>query len=106
MVYPKSLQRLIDNLKILPSVGNKTAERYALKILELNEEEILELSEAIMLANKNIIHCHKCGNLSEEKYCEICTNENRDQSLICVVANITDVIAMEKQKTIMAYIMF
>lgn len=96
MVYPKPLAELIENLKILPGVGQKTAERYALKLIEMNVKEINELTSAISDASIKIKHCQNCGNLSEHKLCSICTDESRDQSIICVVANVTDVIAMEK----------
>lgn len=96
MIYPKPLQELIDSLKVLPGVGNKTSERYALKILELSDDEINDLIVSINDAHKKIRHCERCGNLSEEALCSICSDDNRDQAIICVVESITDVIAMEK----------
>lgn len=96
MIYPKPLADLIENLKVLPGVGQKTAERYALKLLEMQSDEISQLTSAISNASLNIKHCEICGNLTETKVCSICEDSKRDQSLICVVANVTDVIAMEK----------
>ncbi len=96
MLYPKSLESLIENLKKLPGVGQKTAERYALSILGLEMDEVSDLAEAIIELKAKIKNCRKCGNLSEDDLCSICQDELRDSSIICVVANTTDTIAMEK----------
>ena len=96
MVFPKSLDELIENLQTLPSVGQKTAERYALYLLELDYEEIKELADSIVVAKEKTQYCSICGNLSESDICEICTDETRNPSIICVVESVTDVIAMEK----------
>lgn len=96
MLYPKSLELVIENLKKLPGVGQKTAERYALSLLALDKESIVDLSQSIIDVKEKIKACKKCGNLSEEEFCSICKDDNRDKSLICVVAQTTDTIAMEK----------
>ena len=99
MIYPKSLESLIENLKLLPGVGQKTAERYALRIVSMEEESVLDLSQALIDVKKNITHCEQCGNLAEAALCPICLDSTRDESIICVVANTTDTIAMEKTNT-------
>lgn len=99
MLYPKSLLDLIEQLKILPSVGQKTAERFALKIIELDTNTVAQLAKAILEAKAKITHCEICGNLAETSRCTICEDEKRDQSIICIVENVTDVIAMEKTDT-------
>lgn len=96
MVFPKSLEQLINNLQSLPSVGQKTAERYALHILDMDEEAVKELATSIVEARNKISYCKKCGNLSVENLCSICLDDNRSQEIIYVVENVTDVIAMEK----------
>ncbi|NLC54863.1 MAG: recombination protein RecR [Erysipelothrix sp.] len=96
MVYPKSLQELIENLQVLPSVGQKTAERFALRIIDLDSDVVSELSNSIINAKNNTKYCQICGNLSETNFCSICEDEKRDSSLICVVESVSDVIAMEK----------
>ena len=96
MIYPKSLESLIENLKMLPGVGQKSAERYALRILKMSEEDVESLSLSIRDAKSKIRSCDICGNLSEDRLCSICTDYTRDDSIICVVANTTDTIAMEK----------
>lgn len=99
MIYPKSLDKLIESLKLLPGVGQKTAERYALRIVSMEEEKVLELSQALIDVKQNITHCEQCGNLAEARLCPICQDTSRDKEIICVVANTTDIIAMEKTNT-------
>lgn len=96
MVYPKSLEELIENLQTLPSVGQKTAERYGLYLLDLDFEEVKALADSIVIAREKIRYCELCGNLSEKDLCEICLDDRRNQKIICVVESVTDVIAMEK----------
>ena len=96
MVFPKSLEQLINNLQALPSVGQKTAERYGLHLLDMDKEEVKELSASIITARNNIGYCKNCGNLSEGNLCAICLDDNRSEEIIYVVENVTDVIAMEK----------
>lgn len=96
MVYPKSLEELIESLQILPSVGQKTAERFALKIIELDQEVVSDLSKSIISAKSKTVSCEVCGNLSEASLCSICQDTHRDKSIICIVESVTDVIAMEK----------
>lgn len=96
MIYPKSLEELIENLKMLPGVGQKTAERYALKIISMDKELVNDLALSINDVKVKIKHCSICGNLAENELCTICSDDLRDNSIICIVANTTDTIAMEK----------
>ena len=96
MVFPKSLEQLINDLQALPSVGQKTAERYGLHLLDMDKEEVKELAASIITARNNIGYCKNCGNLSEGNLCSICLDDNRSEEIIYVVENFTDVIAMEK----------
>lgn len=96
MVYPKSLETLIEQLQVLPSVGQKTAERFALRMIDLDEDVINDLSQSIINAKLKTKYCEICGNLSESKFCLICEDSQRDDSIICIVENVTDVVAMEK----------
>lgn len=95
-MYPKSLQELIDQLTILPGVGQKTAERYALHLLDSSAHDIEQLARSIIMAKKNTHYCKECGNLAEEDICEICIDPTRDKKIICVVANAKEVFAIEK----------
>ncbi|MDY5727749.1 MAG: recombination mediator RecR [Erysipelotrichaceae bacterium] len=98
-MYPESIEKLIECFKILPSVGNKTAERYALAMLEAPKEKIEQLIEALQLVFNEIKRCPICGNLTDKQLCSICCDENRDNTTICIVQQPKDVIAMEKVKS-------
>ena len=97
-MYPKSLENLIQCFKTLPGVGAKTAERYAFSILDSTEEEAEFFMKSILDVKSKIKHCSCCGNISEEELCEICADANRDKSMICVVQESKDILAMEKMK--------
>ena len=98
-MYPESIEKLIECFKILPSVGNKTAERYALAMLEAPKEKIEQLIETLQLVSNEIKRCPICGNLTDKQLCSICSDENRDTTTICIVQQPKDVIAMEKVKS-------
>lgn len=95
-MYPESLNKLIDCFKMLPGVGNKTAERYALLMLEKDDEEVKRFVEALTESKQKIKLCTTCGNYSEEDECLICRDKTRNHKLICVVQSPKDIIAMEK----------
>jgi recombination protein RecR len=95
-MYPKSLQNAIDQLRKLPGVGQKTAERYAMTLLNQSEDEIKQFAEAIVNAKINLHPCPICGNLAEKDQCDICLDTKRDRSTICVVQDIRDVAAIER----------
>ena len=96
MNYPKSLQDLIEYFKLLPGVGNKTAERYAFSMLDLDENKLNNFSEIILQLNKKIETCPKCGCLSETNNCMICNDGGRFEDIICVVENQKNVFIFEK----------
>lgn len=95
-MYPKSLQELIESFRELPGVGEKTAERYALAILDSNENDVRRFAEKLVEVKTKLHYCKKCGNLTENDECEICRDENRNHDVIFVVQSVKDVIAMEK----------
>ena len=94
--YSPSIEKLIESFEKLPSIGNKTAARLAFYILDRPEEEVKEFVDAIMNAKKNLKYCSKCFNISDTDPCEICSNPRRDESVICVVEDVKDVVAMER----------
>ncbi|MBD2179920.1 MULTISPECIES: recombination mediator RecR [Oscillatoriophycideae] len=98
MVYTRPLARLIEQLQRLPGVGPKTAQRLALHILKRSEDEVQALAQALIEAKKQVGLCQECFHLSAEPICEICRNQNRDRTTICVVADSRDVIALEKTR--------
>lgn len=95
-MYPVSLQKLIESFRMLPGVGEKTAERYALLITEKDPEEVREFAQALMDVKTKLHHCRICGNLSEEEECSICRDTERNHRQIFVVQSAKDVLAMEK----------
>ncbi len=96
MNYPKTLQELIDCLKLLPGVGEKTAERYAFSILNMPEEKIDSFSKTLENIKSNIKTCPICGCLMDSNKCMICDDDNRDSKIIFVVENQKNVFILEK----------
>lgn len=96
MEYPKTLENLIESLKLLPGVGQKTAERYAFSMIKLNEDKLLSLSTAIKNINDQITTCPKCGCLCETNKCLNCSDDNKNIDIICVVENQKNVFVFEK----------
>ncbi|MEE0700272.1 MAG: recombination mediator RecR [Bacilli bacterium] len=96
MNYPASFQKLIDSFKLLPGVGEKTAERYAFTLLGLEENKICDFSEAIGNIKKDITTCPNCGCLSDSNKCLICEDETRNRNIICVVESQKNVFVFEK----------
>ena len=96
MIYPKSIATLIEHFQKFPSVGPKSAQRMAFYMLRMPESEVQKFAQAIIDAKRNIRTCEVCFNLSSSSPCEICTNPKRDRSIICVVAETKDLIAIEK----------
>ena len=96
MILPKSFERLVNTLTILPGVGEKTAERFVYSIYEKDIEEIENLANALTDFKKNIKVCEICGCLSDTEICNICDNKKRDNSTICVVEDSKNVFFIEK----------
>lgn len=96
MQIAEPLLAAIDELSKLPSIGKKTAQRLALHLLKSNIEDVNSLVTAITNLKTKIHFCKRCYNLATEELCDICQNTKRDQSLICVVEEASDVIAIEK----------
>ena len=94
--YSPSIEKLIEAFEKLPSIGNKTAARLAFHILDASEEETNEFITAIHDAKKNLKYCSQCFNITDTDPCPICGNQNRDHSVICVVEDVRDVVAMER----------
>lgn len=94
--YPSALENLIEAFSKLPSVGKKTAERYALYVFsKMPEEDIIDFSNSLISLHKDITVCPCCGNISEGGLCNICSDESRDKSQILVVESIKDLYKIE-----------
>jgi len=94
--YPPSIRKVINNLNKLPGIGLKTAERLAMHLLSAPESDVFELSQSIGELKKTIRLCSQCFALSDSGLCRICSNPSRDNTLICVVENQADMVAIEK----------
>ncbi len=96
MEYPsKAIEEAVNELAGLPGIGRKTALRLALHILKQREEEAEQLGHAIINLRKNAKFCKTCNNISDHEICHICTNPRRNQTLLCIVEDMKDVIALE-----------
>ena len=94
--YPVAIEKLIEEFAKLPSVGYKTAQRLTLHVLNLPKDEVEEFAKALIEARGTIKYCSICGNYTDKDPCALCTNPHRDKSLVCVVEQPKDIIAMEK----------
>jgi recombination protein RecR len=98
MPAPKSFTNLVNNLSILPGVGEKTAERFVYSIFEKDVEEVENLANALIEFKKNIKNCSICGCITDDEICDICSDESRDKSTICIVEDSKSVFFIEKTK--------
>lgn len=96
MQIARPLQTAIDELSKLPSIGKKTAQRLALHILKSDEKNVDNLIQAIKELKTKLHFCQRCFNLAEDELCEICKSNKRDGSLLCIVEEASDIIAIEK----------
>ena len=95
-MYPSTIKNLIECFKKLPGIGEKTAERLSLSILNLDDSIIDVFEKSLRDSKTKICRCKKCNNLSEADLCNICSDKSRNEKIICVVENIKNVIAIEK----------
>jgi recombination protein RecR len=96
MIIPRAIKKLIENFEKLPGIGPKTAARLTFYLLHVPQKQLDEFAEAIGGLKRNTVLCSICFNVSETDPCPICADQNRDKSVICVVAQPLDVLAIEK----------
>jgi recombination protein RecR len=96
MAYSPLINRLIEDLRCLPGVGPKSAQRMAFHLLERDREGAKRLAASLTEAAERVGHCQQCRTLSETDICPLCANANRDRSLLCVVESPADVRAIEQ----------
>ena len=94
--YPEPLAKLISELQKLPSIGIKTAQRIALHILRMPDENAKQLGQVIAEIKDKIVHCSICGSIAERDPCRICSDPRRNHKAVCVVEGTDDVIALER----------
>ncbi len=96
--FPVALQELADQFARLPGIGGKTAQRLAFHVLQMPHQEAQAFADAILSAQRDVHTCPCCQNLTDRELCPICKDEARDRSVVCVVAEPRDVIAMERSR--------
>lgn len=96
MIYPKPIATLIEYFQKFPSVGPKSAQRMAFQVLKMPLEEVKHFAQAVVDAKTETCACEICFNLSNVSPCEICSSTKRDRTIICIVAETKDLIAIEK----------
>jgi len=98
-VYEGAVQELIDELGRLPGIGPKSAQRIAFHILEADPEDMRKLASSIVTVKDKVKFCSICGNVTEHETCAICRDSRRDPTMICVVEESKDVIAVERTRS-------
>jgi len=94
--YPDPLAKLISELQKLPSIGPKTAQRIAMHILRMKDEDAKRLGQVISDVKDQIIYCSLCGGVTDRDPCHICSDQRRDHKMICVVEETDDIMALER----------
>ena len=95
-MYPESIKNLVESFKYLPGIGEKTAERLAFSILELEDEQIEMFSESIKEVKEKIHKCKECNTLTDDELCFVCNDPTRDNKILCVVEDTKSVFLFEK----------
>lgn len=98
MQYPEPISKLIDSFMKLPGIGPKTAQRLAFHVLDMKEDDVIQFAKALVDVKRELTYCSECGHITEQDPCYICQDKQRDRSIICVVEDDKDVIAMEKMR--------
>ena len=95
-MYPDSIKNLVESFKYLPGIGEKTAERLAFSILELEDEQISMFSESLKEVKEKVHKCKECNTLTDEELCFVCNDPTRDNKVLCVVEDTKSVFLFEK----------
>ena len=93
-----SLEELVNQFRRMPGIGEKSAQRMAFHVLNMNPDDAKKFADAILSAHEKIHKCSICCNLTEDEFCSVCRNEARDKSVICVVEDPRDVAAIERTR--------
>ena len=95
-MYPESIKNLIESFKCFPGIGEKTAERLAFSVLDLENEQIELFSSSLLDVRDKIHKCSRCNTLTDDELCFVCSNQLRDSSILCVVEDVKSVFLFEK----------
>ena len=102
-MYPKSIKNLIDSFKYFPGIGEKTAERLAFSVLQMEKDQVKDFSQNLLNASEKIKRCKICNNLTENNLCAICEDSSRNSDLLCVVEDPKTIFLIEKTGTFKGY---
>ncbi|ANE45889.1 recombinase RecR [Paenibacillus swuensis] len=103
MFYPEPIAKLIDAFTRLPGIGPKTAGRLAFHVLRMKEEDVVNFAKALVNVKRNLHYCSVCCNITDIDPCRICQDKSRDNSVICVIQESRDLVAMERTKEFHGY---
>ncbi|GAA3410102.1 recombination mediator RecR [Paenibacillus hodogayensis] len=103
MFYPEPIAKLIDAFSRLPGVGPKTAGRLAFHVLRMKEDDVLDFAKSLVSVKRNLHYCSVCCNITDVDPCRICQDKTRDGSVICVVQEPKDLVALERMKDFHGY---
>lgn len=95
-MYPESLKNLIEGFKLLPGIGEKTAERLAFFIINMEKEKVDFFSEAIKVSKEKIRRCDLCNCITDKEICDVCSSNNRNKKILCVVEDPKSIFLFEK----------
>lgn len=98
MYVPEPISKLIESFVRLPGIGPKTAQRLAFFVLRMEEEDVMDFAKALIRAKRDLSTCTICGNITDQDPCYICNDSKRDHSIICVVQDTRDLMAMERTR--------
>ncbi len=96
MIYPESLEKTINFFKMLPGIGKKTAERFALSIIDIDKDKVEEFSNTIKECKFKLHPCKNCGFITDKDLCDICSDDSRNKKLICVLEDSKSVFNFEE----------
>lgn len=101
--YPEPIAKLIEGFSKLPGIGPRTAQRLTFHVLQMDEKEVLDIAKALVNVKRDLHYCSICQNITDKDPCQICNDKKRDESVICVVQEPKDLIAMERTKEFNGY---
>jgi len=103
LYYPEPIAKLIEAFTHLPGVGPKTAGRLAFHVLRMKEDDVIDFAKALVNVKRNLHYCSVCGNITDTDPCQICQDKTRDASVICVIQEAKDLVAMERTREFDGY---
>jgi len=103
LYYPEPIAKLIEAFSRLPGIGPKTAARLAFHVIRMPEDDVIDFAKALVNVKRNLQYCSVCCNITDSDPCRICQDKTRDPSVICVVQETKDLVAMERTKEFQGY---